>query len=397
MKKFLFIISSILFLQTKSFCQSWDAMADVPVGLTFPVVVELNGEIHVIGGGAAAGATDIHLRYKPATNSWDTLAPVPYLAQQPSGAVVAGKIHYFGGGFPNSGTPLNKHYMYDPVSNTWDSAAFLSQPRVIMEAATLNGKIYAMSGQPDKTLMEEYDPTLDSWTTKNPLPDQNFWYSSIQVVNGEMYRFGGGGYISPVDYVSKYNSSTDSWSNIATLPIPIHALAGAPHNHYAVLAGGYHSFSDIDSVWLYDVNTQIFYPGFSLPEARAYHDMVTIDSCVYSIGGDNTSFPSVKTQLLRYCPALNVSAPAIAIEKGVQVFYSAESVSIKILSPLHNKNVAVELFDLTGRKVFSENKIPDLNNTIGLNTSQLTQSFYILRLKVDEQFYSVKVPVENIY
>src|SRR5262245_3349279 len=131
MKKIHLVIACTIILQTKLFSQSWDPLATIPVGLAFPVVVELNGEIHVIGGGSPSGATDIHLRYKPATNTWDTLAPVPYLAQQPAGAVLNGKIHYFGGGYPNSGTPLSSHYVYDLSLNSWSAAASLPIPRVI--------------------------------------------------------------------------------------------------------------------------------------------------------------------------------------------------------------------------------------------------------------------------
>ena len=74
--------------------QGWEPMADLPVDLTFPVVVALNGDIHVMGGGGPTGASNVHMRYTPATDSWDYRANVPYLAQQPCGAVVNGKIHY---------------------------------------------------------------------------------------------------------------------------------------------------------------------------------------------------------------------------------------------------------------------------------------------------------------
>ena len=66
--KFALITACIVALQTKLYSQAWDTLTPVPVGLAFPVVVELNGEIHVIGGGSPAGATDLHLRYQPLTN-----------------------------------------------------------------------------------------------------------------------------------------------------------------------------------------------------------------------------------------------------------------------------------------------------------------------------------------
>lgn len=221
MKKLtLFVVC--LMLQTKMYSQVWDPLAPIPVGLAFPVVVALNGEIHVIGGGGPGGATDLHLRYTPSTDIWDTLAPVPYLAQQPAGAVLNGKIHYFGGGYPNSGTPLASHYVYDPALNSWSAAASLPIPRVIMEAAAINGKLYALSGQPDKTRVDEYDPATNTWAPKNPLPDNDFWYSAIVVHNNEVFRFGGGGYIAPVKHVKKYDAATDTWNGIAVMPVALH-------------------------------------------------------------------------------------------------------------------------------------------------------------------------------
>ncbi len=394
MKKSTLILFGIMALQSHLYGQSWVAMANIPVTLTFPVVVSLSGEIHMIGGGAASGATDIHIRYTPVTNTWDTLAPVPYLAQQPAGAVLNGKIHYFGGGYPNSGTPLDKHFVFDPTSNTWDSAAFLPQPRVIMEAAALNGKLYAIGGQPDKTLFQEYDPASDTWTTKNPLPDQNFWYSTIAINNGEMYRFGGGGYVSPVDFIHQYNAVNDSWNLIGAIPATVHAIAGASINNQVILSGGYHSVS-LDSTWLFNVSNQNIISGAQLPVARSYHEMVTIDSCVYSVGGDNISVPAVKTSLLRYCPGANVAIQSIADSEIFKVIQNPYSVQIKILNENDFSKTAVELIDVMGRKIFLKNAIESGAALFEFNTSHLINSVYFVRINIDNQFYTFKIPVTN--
>src|SRR6185436_19063756 len=121
MKSILYaILFSLIFIQSQS--QTWQTLPSLPFSFAFPVVVALRGEIHVMGGGASGGATDMHLRFKPSTGKWDTLPPVPYKAQQPAGAVVNGKIYFCGGGFPNSGSPLKNNYYYDPDSNKWFAA-----------------------------------------------------------------------------------------------------------------------------------------------------------------------------------------------------------------------------------------------------------------------------------
>ena len=399
MKKIVNILVFFLIFQISGFSQSWQTMTPMPVGLTFPVVVALNGEIHVIGGGGTSGATDLHLRYTPATNLWDTLAPVPYLAQQPAGAVLYGKIHYFGGGFPNSGTPLDSHYEYDPGTNVWTAKANLTIPRVIMEAAVLNGKLYAIGGQPDKTLFQEYDTVSNSWTTKNALPDQNFWYSTVNVVNGEMFRFGGGGYTSPVNYVSKYNSSSDSWTNISSLPQSLHALAGTAQGNYVFVSGGYHSGSKKD-VLRFNVNTLDFDTVNFLPSARDYHDMVTIDSCIYVIGGDNPADANVKTSLIRLCSWDNVSVQKIPETDQIHIIYSDNSIRVQIPVSKTNQCIQLELFDLLGKRILAgtENLFsqPDgEHRSVELNIPRLPDSIYLLRLNVGGKMYSEKISVNK--
>src|SRR5215203_2569448 len=172
---------------TISNAQNWQHKADIPLAFVFPVVVELDGNIHVMGGGNNGVATDQHVRYSPLTDIWDTLAAVPYRAQQPAGAVVNGKIHYCGGGFPTSGQRLDLHYYFDPDSNAWYPAANLPVAVAIHKCAELDGKLYVLSGQPDKTLCEYYDPLTDTWTQLIALHDQNFWYGVIVNANNTLY------------------------------------------------------------------------------------------------------------------------------------------------------------------------------------------------------------------
>jgi N-acetylneuraminic acid mutarotase len=351
MKNLISIIVLIFAIQSNIFCQNWDTLAKIPVGLTFPVVVALNGEIHVMGGGATGGATDIHLRYKPSTNKWDTLAPVPYKAQQPAGAVLNGKIHYFGGGYPNSGSPLKSHYVYNPDSNKWTVAAPLPIARAIMKAAAINGKIYAITGQPEKARADEYNPATNTWTSKNSLPDNNFWYSAIVVRNNEIFRFGGGGYTAPVNSVHKYDTISDSWISIATLSKSLHAPAGTAMGSLIYITGGYNA-GETKVTQIFDVNTLQFQTGLPLPSARSYHEMVTIDSCIYSVGGSNSSYPDMNTSLLRNCHPVVVSIDDMIKDNSLNVYPNPATEFITF--GINTASVLnVELFDLYGAKVMS--------------------------------------------
>lgn len=293
---FAFLLPSVLQ------AQGWETRADLPVDLTFPVVVELNGNIHVMGGGGPSGASNVHMRYTPATDTWDYRADVPYLAQQPCGAVLDGKIHYCGGGYPNTGTPLNDHYVYDPVLDSWTQAADLPFPTAINEAASVHGQFYVLTGQPNKQLCQSYDPGNDSWTAHASLPDLNFWYGAVLAMGNTIYRFGGGGYIAPTNVAHVYDVDSDSWTSLPPMTNALHAIAGANVGDSLIcLAGGYFNPNDYANVWLYHPLTQQYQAMEPLPAGRTYHSMVSAGGCVYVVGGNNDLEPTMGVSLIRNC------------------------------------------------------------------------------------------------
>ena len=331
--------------------QAWQSMADMPFSLAFPVVVELQGNIHVIGGGGGNGAMDVHLRYTPANNTWDNLAQVPYLAQQPCGAVVNGKIHFCGGGYPNSGTPLNDHHVYDPTTDTWTQAADLPFPTVINEAASVDGKLFVLSGQPDKQLCQSYDPATDSWTAHDPLPDMNFWYGAVLAANNTMYRFGGGGYMTPTDAAHVYDAANDNWNALPDVPATVHALAGANIDDSLIcLAGGYFNFAELDNVWLYHLNTQQYEVMDPLPVPRAYHALVRAGGCLYAVGGNNANDPTVGVSLLKNC-TIGVSVPTIAATTTLPYSMVITTSTVQVQLASGTSHALIEVVDAAGRTV----------------------------------------------
>ncbi len=328
----------------------WETLADAPVDLTFPVVVEVNGNIHVMGGGGDGGASAVHMRYQPDIGMWDTRADVPYLAQQPCGAVVDGKIHYCAGGYPNSGTPLADHYMYDPATDSWSAAADLPFPTAINEAAAINGKFYVLTGQPDKQLCQSYDPATDQWTAHASLPDLNFWYGAVLAHNNTIYRFGGGSYAAPVNLAHVYNVANDNWTALPALPMQLHAVAGANIGDSLIcLAGGFLSFAYRDEVWLYRPSTQEYLPQAPLPAGRSYHGMVSAGGCVYVMGGSNDVFPQLGVSLIRNC-SIGVGIAEASAWRPYIARITPSSFELQMPAGGHGAD-ALQLIDAQGRIV----------------------------------------------
>ncbi|MEO8088102.1 MAG: hypothetical protein ABI763_14865 [Bacteroidota bacterium] len=389
MKKiyFLFLISLV---QLTSNAQSWQSMTDVPLDFVFPVVVELRGNIHVLGGGTNGVATDLHVRYSPATNSWDTLAPVPYRAQQPAGAVVGGKIHYCGGGFPTSGQRLNLHYYYDVDSNAWFPADTLPVAVAIHKCVELDGKLFVLSGQPDKTLCESYDPATDSWTQKNPLPDMNFWYGVIVSANNTIYRFGGGGYAAPTAAAHVYNMLNDNWTAIPSLPMALHGAAGANVGDSLIwILGGYSNGNDRDEVWIYNINAQTYTATDSLPLARSYLSSVNVGGCIYSVGGNNNGASWVGVSLLQNCtpnfPA-HIESTDNGNQKPYSLFSNGDSFSLQFTKETRSLPVAIKIVDMNGKSIIS--RVNDKGDgKISISNETLSSEMYLVLISIGNNSY----------
>ena len=376
---FCFVMSFFFLFDNLIYSQQWDTLASIPESLTFPVVGVLDGKIHVMGGGGSGGATSAHYAYDPLTDSWESKAPVPYLAQQPAGTVVNGKIHYFGGGYPNSGSPVDDHHIYDPVSNTWNEAASLTAPRAIHYAASIDTTLYSLAGQGMTNLCQSYSSSTNSWTTLNNLPDNSFWYGAHVTSEGKIYRFCGGGFMAPTNKAHKYDPATDSWTSLPNMPNAIHALAGVAIGNQIFLSGGYFEFVEHDDVWIFDTETETYTASVPLPVGRDYHNMVALDSCIYSIGGNNAIDPTVKTSFIRLCP-YDIVSSTIETDKNPKaiISYSSGQLVVQFSEP-QNQITNLSVLDAMGRTVYQED-IPPLQDDVYVNLSDLVPAVYIVFL-----------------
>ena len=148
--------------------------------------VVVGEEIWVIGGfvGDFQGSTSPPLTdavqiYNPTTNQWRFGPSLP----EPSGSAPAAfydnKIHYFGGIESDKTTDVADHYVLDldNLAAGWTTAAPMINPRNHHSAKVVNGLIYAIGGQLghdgpklDVTTMDVYNPVTDSWSELAPLP-----------------------------------------------------------------------------------------------------------------------------------------------------------------------------------------------------------------------------------
>ncbi len=332
-----------------------------------------------MGGGGTVGATAKHYQYDPLTNVWITKADVPYKAQQPAGTANGNKIHFFGGGFPTSGAPVKNHYGYDALLDSWSKAADLTQARAIHYGVALNGLVYTLAGQGVADWCEVYDESTNNWIRKNNLPDTKFWYGAHIATHGSIFRFCGGGYTSPVNTANRYDPISDSWTTLPSVPIPIHGIDGAAIGDKIYLVGGYHDFADSDEVWIYDINTKTYSKGVALPVGRTYHNIVTIDKCIYSIGGNNAIDTTVGISLLRFCPEVNTSSENKFQSSKPALENHPDHLSIQF-DQFSMNHWNLEIIDLNGKMIYSEKINPLSQNPYNISTAGFSNSYYSVRL-----------------
>jgi len=371
--------------------QQWDTLSPIPESFTFPVVVVVNGKIHIMGGGGTGGATDHHFAYDLATDLWEPKAPVPYLAQQPAGAAVGNLIHFFGGGYPNSGSPVADHFIYDDATDSWAQAADLMPKRAIHYGIALNHVIYTLAGQGVANLFQFYDDTADAWVTLNNLPDNGFWYGAHVVANGHIYRFCGGGYTAPNKLAHRYDPLlADEWVSLPMFPVATHGLSGAAIGNKIYLAGGYHDFLDRDEVYIFDTETSQYTAGTPLPIGRTYHNMVAIDSCFYVLGGNNAIDPTVGTQLLRFCPGTTTAVKDAPMTDVLNATYRNGTIAWQ-LPESENGQFQVSIFDVTGKMIYDN---PNLENHISaIPIRDLSPAIYVVQIKTTHHIYTGKISV----
>lgn len=202
----------------------WRDRAPIPLGATHPGVAGDNGKIYVIGGFTAsvhAAALDKVFQYDIATDAWRELPAINSPRGSVGVAIVNGKVHAIGGRISNHVTDNSKatqgarglpydmetngpntslHDVYDPATNSWQSAAPLPTARSNGAAVYYHGLILYAGGECKKpnpngggdTFFENeaYDPKTNRWLTLAPLPAGRQGFGAEAV--GQYAYFAGG-------------------------------------------------------------------------------------------------------------------------------------------------------------------------------------------------------------
>jgi len=309
------IVVVSLFLSTLQFPfagaaeNEWTAKAPLPTARGGLGVAVVNGKIYAIGGLNNDTQLDVNEEYNPVTDKWATRASMPTARSGFAIAVYQNKIYCIGGTVGDSDdlvsgfTGVNE--VYDPVKNTWETKASMPTPRADLCASVVDGKIYLIGGKEywevnpfyhELAVNEVYDPANNSWSTMASMPIPAFGYAS-EVVDDKIYVIGGArqfqeelGNLTAIGANQVYDFKNNTWSSRASLPVVVSYAAAcvtsgvtAPRRIYVV--GGFDQSNYSNATYAYDFERDVWSSGALMPTARAYLGLAVVDDALYAIGG----------------------------------------------------------------------------------------------------------------
>jgi hypothetical protein len=231
-------------------CADTGQIMPIPVA-NYTIVLVNNGSTDLLctmGGFTVGGLNTSAVQcYDPIENTIATVSslPMPYGDFNPGGvAVVSNKVYIFGG-FRNNAPPYNsaQTWEWDSITNEWVQMGDMSLGRGYINAAVVDGLIYAMGGDTfdgsslhAQQTTEVFDPALGTWDDAaiTDLPEATgegraygFDSGSPYSLGGKILIAGGGQWSDRTNDVFTYDVASDTYDYLfADLNVPRRDHAG---------------------------------------------------------------------------------------------------------------------------------------------------------------------------
>ena len=119
--------------------------------------------------------------------------------------------------------------------------------------------------------------------------------------------------------------------------------------------------------------------------------MVTVDSCIYVLGGNHAIDETVSTQLLRFCPD-QVSAAGSELSYFGSLVGQYHAGTLVLELPENISGISqLMLFDIQGRSVFFEKLLSGIEGHYERWIGELTPMVYLIQLRTQTKVYTGKV------
>jgi N-acetylneuraminic acid mutarotase len=185
---------------------------------------------------------------------------------------------------------------YDPITDTWTTVAPL--PLAVAEpmVAAVDGKLYAMGGEPDNLMagdfVHEYDPATNTWTTRNIMP-VGCWSAAVAVQDDRIFIAGGSGAGMTFDALVIYRPADNSWAGGAPMTDARTGTGGTAIGGRVLVYGGYGFLHTSDGGYLRSMESydpvMDMWSAIADGEPRADFGIAAVDDILYTFGGNNVA------------------------------------------------------------------------------------------------------------
>lgn len=268
------------------FLLDWDLRADLPGPRAEPMVAEVAGKFYVFGGQSSFNVfEDDSFVFDPVTNAWNTISPMTIPRSNGVAAAVNGKIYVMAGI-----SDLNE--VYDPATDSWDTRAPVPEPRSNHGVAVLDGLIYLLGGAGTALARNDaYDPAQDIWDDSLadiPTPRTTPMCAAL---NGKIYVIGGTlANNSRTGVVQAYDPVADDWdTNLAQMPTPRSDAAVSVVSGKIVIAGGVDGSTDYATIEAYDPIHDTWTTLSPMSQGRNAVESLVFGRTMFVMGGVNTN------------------------------------------------------------------------------------------------------------
>jgi N-acetylneuraminic acid mutarotase len=252
---------------------TWTPKASMPTARSLFAIAIYADKIYCFGG---IGASDRHLKvvevYDPVNDTWENKTAMPTARWGLQANVVNGKIYLIGGYTLASEFPTNLTEVYDPVNDSWTTGTPIPTVKEDFISAVIDEKIHCITWASKHFV---FDPKTDTWSTAAPSSLGLGYGAAPSVTTGmnaskRLYVFGGSFSEETASKPKIYNPTTDSWTEGNYLLTHRMGFAVAVVNDVFYVIGGCSRVPDADhfgdTVTLYADNERYLPQGYGRPD-----------------------------------------------------------------------------------------------------------------------------------
>ncbi len=327
------------------------------------------------------------------TEQWSSIPALPNgeHRQYATGFTGGGKGYVFGG---VSGSKFYRNVLeYNPLLDTWTTKTSLPDSGISGTATfTLNNVAYVVGGRTAQKLATNtvwaYNLSNHTWEQQANFPFGNRWRASGASLNGKGYLIFGGDSANVLhNEFYEYDPTLDSWTALPSFP-----GLGRNYSSLTAINGQLVVFGGIDSagvyqndLWRYEPNSRMWHQQKSLPAKGRKGGLAFTNGTAlyYTTGIDSNS-----TRLNETWKCKN---PMIGLAKNDLLKFEIYPNPVKDLlrfdfEKLRNASAEIKIFNQLGTLVMETT----LDNHV-IDLSSLIAGIYILDIRFDDMVYHHKL------